>query len=75
MCLGVPGRVTAIHGRDGEVDIMGVVRKVSLALLQDVKIGDYILMHAGCGIQILDEEEAEKTLEIFKELKEYMHEN
>lgn len=74
MCLGVPGKVLKIDGRKSEVEIMGVTREVSLELLKQVKLGDYVLIHAGCAIQVIDEDEAQKTLELFNELRELVNE-
>lgn len=70
MCLAVPGRVVKIENTNGIVEIMGASREVSLDLVKDVNIGDYVLVHTGCAIQKLDEEEALKTIDLFKELKE-----
>jgi len=74
MCLGIPGKVIKIDGKSSQVEIMGVSREISIELLQNVKMGDYVLIHAGCAIQVIDEEEAEKTLELFKELRELVNE-
>ncbi len=74
MCLGVPGKVLKIDGKKSEVEIMGVTREVSLELLKQVKLGDYVLIHAGCAIQVIDEDEAQKTLELFNELRELVNE-
>lgn len=74
MCLGIPGKVIKIEDKNSLVEILGVSREASLDLLQDVKIGDYVLVHAGCAITKIDEEEALKTIELFKELQELAHE-
>jgi hydrogenase expression/formation protein HypC len=50
------------------VEVSGVTREVSLMLLPDAKVGDYVLVHAGFAIQTVDEEEARRTLELFEEL-------
>jgi len=73
MCLAVPGRVTEIKGKTAVVEIMGALREASLELLEDVQIGDYVILHAGCAIEKLDEAEALKTIELFKELKDIYH--
>jgi hydrogenase expression/formation protein HypC len=70
MCVAVPSLITAIDGTDAEVDIGGISRKASLMLTPDAKIGDYVLIHAGYAISIVDREEAEATLELFRELAE-----
>lgn len=68
MCLAIPGKIIAKIDMLGTVDVSGVTRQVSLMLLPEANIGDYVLVHAGFAIQTLDEEEAHKTLELFKEL-------
>ena len=68
MCVAVPSLITAIDGLDANVDVGGISRKASLMLTPEAKIGDYVLIHAGYAISIIDREEAEATLELFKEL-------
>lgn len=70
MCLGLPAKVLNIDGNNAEVEMMGVLNKISIELLENVKIGDFVLVHAGCAIQIVDQEEAAKTIEIFNEIRE-----
>ncbi len=69
MCLAIPARVTTIGPHNmAEVDIMGVTRNVSLDLVPEAESGDYVLVHAGFAIQVVDEEYANETLELFKQL-------
>jgi hydrogenase expression/formation protein HypC len=68
MCVAVPSLITALDGSDAIVDVGGITRKASLMLTPEAKIGDYVLIHAGYAISIVDMEEAEATLELFKEL-------
>ncbi len=68
MCLAVPVLVQKVDGSEGFVEIGGVTRSVSLTLTPGVKPGDYVLLHAGFAISILDEEEAEETLRLFNEM-------
>ncbi len=68
MCLAVPMKVVEIEGAFGKVDAEGVRRKVSFQLLPDVKIGDYVLVHAGFAIEKINEEEAKRTLDLLSEL-------
>jgi hydrogenase expression/formation protein HypC len=70
MCLGLPAKVLSIDGNKSTVEMMGVASTISIELLENVKVGDFVLVHAGCAIQILDEEEALKTIEIFDEIRE-----
>jgi hydrogenase expression/formation protein HypC len=69
MCLSVPGRVDSIKGREASVSVGGTILNVSLDLVPGVKVGDYVLVHAGYALQKIDEEEAKKTLEIIKQIE------
>ena len=71
MCLAVPGKIIEIQDLLATVDISGVTRKISLMLLPETKVGQFVLVHAGFAIQAIDEEEVKKTLELFKELGQY----
>ncbi|HID90389.1 TPA: HypC/HybG/HupF family hydrogenase formation chaperone [Candidatus Bathyarchaeota archaeon] len=70
MCLAVPARVIEIRRDRAVVDFGGVRREVSLALVDRgrVGIGSYVLVHTGWAIQVLDEEEARKTLRLWEEI-------
>lgn len=69
MCLGVPMRVLCIDGSDAVAEIDGVRREASLLLLdEEMKVGDYIIVHAGFAIAKLDEEAAKETLALMREL-------
>lgn len=72
MCLAIPGKVIAIDGKIATLDILGVLREASIELLSDVQIGDYLIIHAGCAIEKVNEEEAKNTIGIFNELKDMM---
>ncbi len=69
MCLAVPAEIKSIDGMMATVDFGGVSRTANISLV-DAKIGDYVIVHAGYAIQLLDKEEAEKTLELFREMLE-----
>ncbi len=69
MCLAIPMRIVEIRGEKGVVEAGGVKREVGLQLLKDFKIGDYVIVHAGFAIEILDEKEAEETIALFKEME------
>ncbi len=62
MCLAVPSKIIEINGDLGKVDVDGVIRETSLMLLDDPKIGEYVIVHAGFAISRMDEEAALKTL-------------
>jgi hydrogenase expression/formation protein HypC len=69
MCLAVPVRVVGLLGNDWvDVEVGGVISRVSIALIEAVAPGDYLIVHAGFAIARLDVEEAEKTLELFAEM-------
>jgi hydrogenase expression/formation protein HypC len=68
MCLGVPARIESIIDNEAKVVMGGIELRASLDLLDNVKVGEYVLVHAGFAIQKVDEEEAMKTLELLKEL-------
>lgn len=68
MCLSVPGKIVKIQENVGTVEIGSIKREVFLHLVPEVTIGEYVLIHAGCAIETIDEEEANKTLELIREL-------
>ncbi len=70
MCLAVPALVKAMDGTKAEVEIDGVSRNISTYLTPEVAIGDYVLLHAGFSIKVIDRKEAEETLNIFRSLNE-----
>ncbi len=76
MCLAVPARVVDIDGDDrAEIDVGGTRNQISLALVDDVSVGDYVIVHTGFAIARLDVEEAEKTLALFAEIAEHIGES
>jgi hydrogenase expression/formation protein HypC len=79
MCLAVPGKVITIEEnserngnsslwRTGKVNFSGIIKEVSLAYVPDVKIGDYVIVHVGFALSIIDPEEAEQTLTYLNQL-------
>ena len=68
MCLAVPVRIVSIDGREAETEIAGVRRRVSIAMTPEAKVGDYVLLHTGYAIGVIDEAEAEETLKLFEEI-------
>ena len=71
MCLGIPGKITAISDdallRMGKVDFGGVAREVCLAYVPEAEVGDYVIVHVGFAISQVNEEEARQTFELLKE--------
>jgi hydrogenase expression/formation protein HypC len=70
MCLAIPALIKTVQGLQAVVDIDGVKREISLQLTPEAKAGDYVLLHTGYAISIIDEAEAEETLKLLKELSE-----
>ena len=70
MCLAVPTRVISINGQLAQVDIGGVGARISIALTPSVRVGDYVLVHTGFAIEVLDEAEAMETLRLLQELED-----
>ncbi|MGQ4834013.1 MAG: HypC/HybG/HupF family hydrogenase formation chaperone [Candidatus Asgardarchaeia archaeon] len=71
MCLGIPGKVIEIKGNIAVVDFGGVKKEAIISLLEDVKVGEYVIVHAGYAIEKLRPEEAEETLKLFREIEKY----
>ncbi len=70
MCLAVPAKIKAINGFEAEVDIGGVGRTVNLMLTPDAQVGDYVYVHTGFAISVVDEAEALESLRLLQELAE-----
>lgn len=68
MCLAVPMKIAEIADGTAICEVDGVRREVSLMMLEDAMVGDYVLIHAGFAIEKIDAEEAQKTLDIFREI-------
>ncbi len=75
MCLAVPMIVRSIHGNQAEVDSGGAIYKASIELTPDVKVGEYVLLHTGYAISVVDKEEAEQTLALFQQMENMMHDD
>ena len=72
MCLAVPSKIVSIKDSIAEVNVAGTVIKASLLLLPEADVGDYVLVHAGFAIQLLDEVEAIETLKLWEEIDEIL---
>jgi hydrogenase expression/formation protein HypC len=70
MCLAIPALIKSIEGHQAEADIEGVTRQVSLQLTPEAKVGDYVLLHTGYAISVIDPAEAEETLQLLREMSE-----
>ncbi len=71
MCLGVVGRIDEIDGELALAEIMGVRRQISIVLVPEVKINDYVMIHAGFAINQMDEKDARETEEVILEVLKY----
>jgi hydrogenase expression/formation protein HypC len=74
MCLAVPGKILAVAGeqefRTGQVSFGGVVKQVSLAYVPEAQVGDYVIVHVGFAISVVDEQEAQHTFEYLRQMGE-----
>ena len=68
MCLAIPVLIKSIKDREAEAEIGGISRRISLWLTPEAKVGDYVLVHTGYAINVLDQEEAEETLRWLEEI-------
>lgn len=72
MCLGVPGKINEIYEVEGmkmgKIDFGGVTREICLDFVPEAKIGDYAIIHVGFAISLLSEDEAQKTLDMIREI-------
>ena len=69
MCIGIPMKLTSIDGGLGTVEEGGVRQTISLALLEEAREGDYVIVHAGYAISLLDPEDAQETLDLLRQLE------
>jgi hydrogenase expression/formation protein HypC len=70
MCLAVPLRLVSVDGTDAVGEVGGIQREVSIMMTPDAKVGDYVIVHAGFAIQVLDQKEAEENLELLRQIGE-----
>jgi hydrogenase expression/formation protein HypC len=68
MCLAIPALIKSIEDKEAEAEIGGITRKISLWLTPEAKVGDYVLVHTGYAINILDQKEAEETLSLLEQI-------
>ena len=74
MCLAIPALIKLIEDKEAEAEIGGITRRISLWLTPEAKVGDYVIVHTGYAINILDQEEAEETLRLLQEIAELAEE-
>ena len=68
MCLAIPVRIVSVDGDEAEAEVGGVRRRVSIAFTPEAKVGDYVLLHTGYAIGVIDEAEAQETLKLLEEI-------
>jgi len=68
MCVAVPAEIISVEGTEVEVNINGTRRRASIRLTPEAKVGDYVLLHAGFSIRIIDLEEARATIELLRDI-------
>jgi hydrogenase expression/formation protein HypC len=72
VCLAIPALIKSIEDKEAEAEIGGITRRISLWLTPEAKVGDYVLVHTGYAINILDQKEAQETLALLREIAEGM---
>ena len=75
MCLAIPVFIKSIDGVEAEAEIGGITRRISLQLTPEARVGDYAIVHTGYAISIMDQEEAEETLKILREMASLVEES
>jgi len=74
VCIGVPGQIIEVRSDSAIVELGGLKREVGTQLVDDLKPGDYVLVHAGYAIQKIDEEDAQETLALLNEMYSHFEE-
>jgi len=70
MCLSIPAKVISIEGDTAKASVGGTIIKAGLHMTDDVKVGDYVLIHTGFALQKISEKEAQETLALIKEIED-----
>lgn len=75
MCLAIPGKLESVHGDDpmrrtGKVNFGGILKEVSLAYVPEAKTGDYVIVHVGFALSVVEPEEAQRVFEYLKEMED-----
>ncbi len=69
MCIAIPGRVTEVNGDLANVDFNGNQVKVNIGLVEP-KVGQYVLVHAGCAIEVMEKDKAQEIIDLFSDIEE-----
>ena len=70
MCLAIPGKIIAINGDTGDVDFGGVTKQTNISMV-DAKVGDWVVIHAGVAIEVMDEEDAQETIRLWNDVLDH----
>ena len=70
MCLAIPGKITAINGETADVDFGGVTKQTNVSMV-DANVGDWVVIHAGFAIEVMDDTEAEETLKLWNDVLDH----
>lgn len=70
MCLAIPGKVVSINGDSADIDFGGVIKQTNVSMVE-AKVGDWVVIHAGFAIEIMDDEEAEETLKLWNDVLDH----
>lgn len=70
MCLAIPGKVIAINGETGDIDFGGVTKQTNLSMVE-AKVGDWVVIHAGFAIEVMDEEDAQETIKLWNDVLDH----
>lgn len=70
MCLAVPGKIVNIEGETADIDFGGIIRQASVAMI-DAEVGQWAVIHAGYAIEVMDEEEAQRTIQLWNEVLDH----
>ena len=68
MCIAIPAQIKSIEGKEAEAEMGGISRRISLWLTPEARVGDWVLLHTGYAINVIDEAEAEETLKMLGEI-------
>ena len=74
MCLSIPAKILSIEGKTARASVGGTIINVGLHMVEDIKEGDYVLVHTGFALQKISDEEAQETLKLIKEMEDISQE-
>ena len=69
MCIAMPGKILSLEGNKAKADFNGNMVDINIGVV-DAKVGDYVLVHAGCAIEVMEKERAQELIDIFQDLED-----